>query len=243
LRFITADSKPTSRQKTPRITLIQKRPGLGYIEQTMQSSSTIAPVILAAGDSARMGYPKALLPLGNEVFLTRILRILRDVGLPKPTVILGRTAELIQPRIQKWPADILVNPDPDRGQLSSIQIGFSALERHFEAGMIWPVDHPAVSEDLIFRLTRLYIESGSLIAFPFCGGRRGHPAIFHRSVFQEFMEAPLAEGPKKILFRHAQNSAVLPTEESACVVDIDTPEDYLALTGESVEFALARMGL
>jgi molybdenum cofactor cytidylyltransferase len=188
-----------------------------------------------------MGYPKPLLPLGNEIFLTRILRILREAGLPKPAIVLGRTAGIIQPKIQKWPADILINPDPDQGQLSSIQIGFSLLDPRFEAGMIWPVDQPAVSEDLVIRLTRLFIESGSLIAFPFCGGKRGHPAIFHRALFQEFMEAPLSEGPKKILFRHEQHSALLPTEESACVADIDTPEDYRALTGESLESALKRI--
>ena len=212
-----------------------------YIEQAMQSLSTIAPVILGAGDSTRMGYPKALLPLGNEVFLTRILRTLRETGLPKPTIILGRTAGIIQQRIGEWPADVLINPDPDRGQLSSIQIGFSFLDPCYEAGMIWPVDQPTVSEELVLRLTRLFIESGSLIAFPFCRGKRGHPAIFHRTLFREFMEAPLSAGPKKILFRHEQDSALLPTEESACVVDIDTPADYLALTGESLESALKRI--
>ena len=212
-----------------------------YIEQAMPSLSTIAPVILAAGDSTRMGYPKALLPLGDEIFLTHILRILHEAGLPKPAIVLGRTAALIQPRIWEWPADILINPDPDRGQLSSIQIGFSFLDPRVEAGMIWPVDQPAVSKDLIVRLTQLFIESASLVAFPSCSGRRGHPAIFHRTVFREFMEAPLMEGPRKVLFRHERESAVLPTEESACVEDIDTPEDYLALTGETVEFALARM--
>jgi CTP:molybdopterin cytidylyltransferase MocA len=188
-----------------------------------------------------MGYPKALLPLGNEVFLTRILRTLREAGLPKPKIVLGRAADLIRPLIRQWPADVLINPDPDRGQLSSIQIGFSLIERRFEAAMIWPVDQPAVSKDLVLRLARQFLESGCLIAFPFCSGRRGHPAIFHRTLFQEFMEAPLVEGPKEILSRNVQESTELPTDESACVVDIDTPEDYLALTGETLESALKRI--
>jgi molybdenum cofactor cytidylyltransferase len=207
----------------------------------MLSLKTIAPVILAAGDSTRMGYPKALLPLGNEIFLTRILRILSKAGLPQPTIVLGRSAAVIQARIRQWPADVLINPDPDRGQLSSIQIGFSSLDSRFEAGMIWPVDQPAVSEDLVLRLTRLFIESGASIAFPFSRGKRGHPAIFHRRLFQEFMEAPLSEGPKRILLRHEQKSVLLPAEESACVVDIDTPADYQTLTGESLESALKRI--
>jgi len=188
----------------------------------------------------RMGYPKALLPLGSDTFLTHILRILRNVGLPKPTIILGRAASSIQPQIQDWPADVWINTDPDRGQLSSIQLALSRLRPEFVAGLIWPVDQPAVSEDLVRRLTQLFVSSGSQIAFPTHGGRRGHPAIFHRTLFQEFMDTPVEEGPMKILLRHQNTTAMLPTEELASVEDIDTPADYQTLTGEGLDSALAR---
>jgi len=206
----------------------------------MHRITSIAPIILAAGDSTRMGYPKALLPLGPDTFVSRILGMLRKIGMPRPLIILGRAASIIQTRIQDWPADILINPDPDRGQLSSIQIALSYLGPEFTAGMIWPVDQPAVSEDLVRRLTQLFLDSTSRIALPQCGDRRGHPAIFHRDLFQEFMDAPLEEGPKKILVRHQLSTAVLHTGEMACIQDVDTPEDYEALTGESLQSALAR---
>jgi molybdenum cofactor cytidylyltransferase len=209
----------------------------------MSSVSSIAPIILAAGDSTRMGYPKALLPLGNDIFITRILGNLRNSGLSRPVIVLGKAAPLIQTRILNWPADIRINPDPGRGQLSSIQIALSNIGREFDACMIWPVDQPAVSEDLVRSLTQHFVASGSLITFPGCGNRKGHPAIFHRSLFQEFMEAPLEEGPKKILLRHEKETAILPTGESATVQDIDTPEEYEALTGESLKSALARANL
>jgi len=180
------------------------------------------------------------LPWGSDIFLTHILRTLRNVGLLKPAIILGRAAPSIQPQIQDWPADVWLNPDPSRGQLSSIQLALSRLRPEFVAGLIWPVDQPAVSEDLVRRLTLLFVSSGSQIAFPMHGGRRGHPAIFHRTLFQEFMDAPLEEGPVKILLRHQNTTAVLPTEELASVRDIDTPADYQALMGESLDSALAR---
>lgn len=208
----------------------------------MRSITSIVPIILAAGDSTRMGYPKALLPLGTEIFITHILGILRSIGLPRPVIILGRTARTIQPRIRDWPADIRINPDPDRGQLSSIQLAFSGVDPQFNAGMIWPVDQPAVSEDLVRCLAQLFLDSGSLIACPKYGEKRGHPAIFHRVLFQEFMDAPLEEGPKKILLRHQHEIVLLPTEESGAICDIDTPSDYQSLTGESLESALARSG-
>ncbi|MBN1570382.1 MAG: nucleotidyltransferase family protein [Acidobacteria bacterium] len=207
----------------------------------MRSVNSIVPIVLAAGDSARMGYPKALLPFGTEVFLTHTLTVLRNSGLPRPLIILGRSADAIKAKIRDWPADIRINPDPDRGQLSSIQLALTNISPEFDGGMIWPVDQPVISEDLVRRLTRLFLDSECLIACPKVGDRRGHPAIFHRSLFQEFLDAPLEEGPKKILLRHQHEIAVLPTEESGAIHDIDTPEDYQALIGESLESVLARM--
>ena len=206
----------------------------------MHSLSLITPIILAAGDSTRMGYPKALLPIGGETFLNRILRILQNAGLGIPRIILGRAAEMIRPTVGIPSAAIRINPDPDRGQLSSIQLGLLSLDSSAQAAMIWPVDQPAISGDLVRSLAEQFLQSESLIAYPKRGDKRGHPAIFHRDLFQEFMSAPLEEGPKDILVRHREQTLVLPTEELAAVHDIDTPSDYEILTGESLEQALAR---
>jgi molybdenum cofactor cytidylyltransferase len=204
----------------------------------VRSVKSIAPVILAAGDSTRMGYPKALLPLGNELFLTHILKILQNAGMARPRIILGRAAGQIEHCIKEWPADILINKYPDRGQLSSIQLGMSDLAPEFNAAMIWPVDQPAVSAELVRRLVQLFVESEALMAFPRFGKKHGHPAVFHRLLFQEFMDAPLEEGPKAILLKHQHSSAILKTEELASVNDIDTPAEYQTLTGESLDSAL-----
>ncbi len=206
----------------------------------MHSIAGIKPIILAAGDSTRMGYPKALLPFGRTRFVSHILGVLRDLEFPEPVIVLGRAAPIIQPILRDWTANILINPDPDRGQLSSIQLALSHIAPEFDAGMVWPVDQPAISEDLVRRLAQLFVSSGSRIACPRCNERRGHPAIFHRSLFQEFMDAPLIEGPKKILQRHQQETALLLTEERGTIQDIDTPDDYQSLTGESLVSALAR---
>jgi molybdenum cofactor cytidylyltransferase len=202
--------------------------------------ASIAPVVLAAGDSTRMGHPKALLPLGEEIFVNHILKTLHDAGLMNATVILGKAAASIRPKIEDPQARILINPDPDRGQLSSIQLALTHVDSSAVAAMIWPVDMPAVPADVVSSLLELFIHSGSLICFPLYGGKRGHPAIFHRSLFQEFMDAPLSEGPKKILERHQQETSTLPVQVSAAVKDIDTPADYEALTGETLDSALAR---
>ena len=202
-----------------------------FVKMT-RSLESIAPVILAAGNSKRMGYPKALLPLGDEIFLTRILRILREVGLARPRLILGRDAELIKAHMGDYPADIHINPDPDRGQLSSIQLGMSGLPEKFEAVMLWPVDQPAVSVETTRRLTELFVTKDCRVAVPLRDGKRGHPAIFHRTLFHEFMDAPMEKGAKGIISRYESETCFLPTDESAAFTDIDTPSDYQALTGQ-----------
>ena len=188
-----------------------------------------------------MGYPKAILPLGKETFVTRILKTLRNAELPKPIVVLGRAAETIRPQIANGSAGIIVNPDPDRGQLSSIQLALSVIKPEFTAGMIWPVDQPSISEDLVRRLVRLFASSEAKIAFPIHDGKNGHPAIFHRELFRDFMDISPEEGPRSILARYRHAWAVLPTDESACVRDIDTPMDYRDLTGEKLDSVLARV--
>ena len=186
-----------------------------------------------------MGFPKALLPFGPDTFLTRILSIVRKVGLMEPTVVLGKAASIIEKHIHNEPVHIWINPNPEKGQLSSLQLALSLLPMQAEACLIWPVDHPAVSENLVRALVELYVASDSLIACPVYEGKRGHPAIFHRTIFCEFMEAPLEEGPKTILSRYLDYTIVLHTAESGVVLDIDTPADYLALTGRSLKEALA----
>jgi molybdenum cofactor cytidylyltransferase len=82
----------------------------------------VVPIVLAAGDSRRMGYPKAILPLGPGTFLTRVLATLGEAGLGRPTVVLGKHAELVRKSLSGLPAEIVVNPHPDLGQLSSLRL-------------------------------------------------------------------------------------------------------------------------
>lgn len=206
------------------------------------SFESIVPVVLAAGDSSRMGYPKALLPLGGETFLTHVLGVLGQVGLARPVVVVGNAAADIEPAIREWPVEILRNQDPGRGQLSSIQLALSRLDPRCLAAMIWPVDQPAVSAGLVRRLAERFLADRAPITCPLYGERRGHPAIFHRALFREFMEAPLAEGPKEIVLRHRPATALVPTAEPAVVEDVDTPADYRALTGIDLAAAVEAAG-
>ncbi len=200
----------------------------------------IVPVVLAAGESRRMGFPKALLPLGQGTFLTHILDTLRNLDLAEPIVVLGAHASHIQPDLLQRSVRVVQNQDFSLGQISSIKLAVGSLPPGSPGCLIWPVDHPTISGKLVSGLIRLFLESASPLVLPSYEGRRGHPAVVGRSLFQEVLEASLEEGMKAVVTRHAEDIALLPIDEAATVLDVDTPADYLNLTGETLEAALAR---
>jgi len=200
----------------------------------------IAPIVLAAGDSTRMGFPKALLPIGADIFLTRILNTLENAGLPDATVVLGSHAEEILPRISGRRVRIVINPNPSEGQLSSIKLALSGLDPSIAGCLLWPVDHPGISENLVGALIKQFIDCRAPLVLPHCEEKRGHPAIFARTLFQEILETPLHEGLKKLVLRHSHEMNLLPTNELATIEDIDTPEDYFSFTGVKLEEALEK---
>lgn len=190
-----------------------------------------------------MGYPKALLPLGKGTFISHILDTLARVELAEPRIILGRDASHITPKISNQQVRLLINPDPRQGQISSMKLALNDLAPDHVACLFWPVDQPSVKEEVIRDLIQLFCDSAALIALPLYEGKRGHPAIFHRAIFQELLRALVEAGPKGVVSRHASETALLPCNEPAVVEDVDTPEDYLRLTGETVNQALRRTGV
>jgi len=211
-------------------------------KDTRITSIAIAPIILAAGDSSRMGFPKALLPLGSKTFLTQILSVLNGFGLADPIIVLGNHATEIQSALGALPGRIVINKNPEYGQLSSIKLALNQLGAACQGCLVWPVDQPAVSGRVVDGLIRLFLQSHPPMVLPTFGGKRGHPALFHSALFPAFLAARLEEGPKNIILSRLKECALLPTSESAVVEDIDTPEDYLKLTGVSLESALAGRG-
>lgn len=202
----------------------------------------IAPVILAAGDSSRMGFPKALLPLGAGTFLTHILDTLDTLDLQAARVVLGRHETLIRPMLISRRVHVLVNPSPERGQFSSMHQALESLSPGCAGCLIWPVDQPAISAGLVRGLLQLFLNSSASLAMPSCKGKAGHPVIFGGGLITELLAAPPDANPKLIIAGHRDGAAYLPTEERNTVEDIDDPDDYFKLTGEDLKSALARQG-
>ena len=188
----------------------------------------IAAVILSAGESSRMGRPKALLPIDGQTFIEKIVGALRQAGLENIVVILGHNAEAMRQKIAHLPVTLLVNPDYKAGQLSSLQVAVRhlATDENCRAMLVHLVDHPYIDAGLVNLLIRRFEDSRKPIAVPRFHGKRGHPVIFARSLFDELLNAPIDQGAKAVVNAHRNETVELDTEDEGITLDIDTPELY-----------------
>jgi molybdenum cofactor cytidylyltransferase len=188
----------------------------------------IAAVVLAAGESRRMGRPKALLPIEGQTFIERIVSALGQAGLEKIFVVLGHNAETMTQKIAHLPVTVLVNPDYPMGQLSSLQVALRYLRADEDCHgiLVHLVDHPYIDPRLVKLLTARFLESGKLIVVPRFDGKRGHPVIFARSLFDELLHAPLEQGAKAVVNAHRAETLEIDTADEGITLDIDTPELY-----------------
>jgi CTP:molybdopterin cytidylyltransferase MocA len=188
----------------------------------------IAAVVLSAGESSRMGQPKAFLPIGGQTFIEKIVSALAEGGAARVIVIVGHKGDEMRHRIEPLPVEILVNPDYKLGQLSSLQVAVRHLQKEAdcEAMLVHLVDHPYIDAQLVKTMIERFSASGKLIAVPRCRGKRGHPVIFSRELFQELLAAPLDQGAKAVVNAHREETLEIDTEDEGITVDIDTPELY-----------------
>ena len=199
----------------------------------------VAGVILAAGESSRMGRDKALLPLrpglpsdawakvGRPSFLEHLMEVLRGEVSPL-LIVLGHHATEIEGQIvPTGGAVILRNPNYPLGQLSSLHVALRYLEsRPADGILVCLVDHPAITRKVVRLLLERFEKTRAPIVIPTVGGRRGHPILFARSLFQELLDAPIEEGARFVVRRHADKVDLVETGEEGILLDLDLPDDY-----------------
>jgi len=191
----------------------------------------IVAVILSAGESSRMGRPKALLPIDGQTFIEKIVGALTRTRVGKIVVVLGHDAETLKRRLEHLAVAFLVNADYKSGQLSSLQTAVRRLQsdRECDGMLVHLVDHPYISSTLVDMMIERFYESNKLIVVPRCQGKRGHPVIFSRALFAELLNAPLDQGAKAVVNAHGDETLEIETDDPGIAVDIDTPELYRQL--------------
>jgi CTP:molybdopterin cytidylyltransferase MocA len=192
-------------------------------------------IILAAGNSTRMGSPKAVLttPDGHS-FVARIVRTLQSAGVIDLVVVTGRDHNAIVDAIARdalaTPPRIARNPDPSRGQLSSLLVGMDAVVTAATEGVLMTlVDVPLVRVSTVTAVIAAWHRARAPIVRPAIGDRHGHPVIFDRAVLEELRRAPLDTGAKSVVRAHEPQILNVAVDDEGSLTDVDTPSDYDAL--------------
>jgi nicotine blue oxidoreductase len=184
----------------------------------------LAAIILSAGASSRMGRPKALLPYRESTFLEHLFEVAHHPRIGWTRVVLGAGADEIRKNANLDPSVVVLNPDWEQGQLSSIWAGLRSLEGvETEGIVVCPVDHPLVSASLVAELVEQFYRSRKAIVLPTYKGRRGHPAIFSSALYGALLAAPVDKGARSVVWAHAADVLEVPTAEEGIVLNINDP--------------------
>ncbi len=192
-------------------------------------------IVLAAGESRRMGMPKPLLRFGGTTFLDQILSVLRSSRMEGMTVVLGAQAETIRASVDLSEVDVVVNGDYLQGQLSSLIKGLKSLSVDADAMLLCLVDHPFITTEVVDQLVGAFEETGEPIVVPVFNGQRGHPALFARSLFDELVLAPEDQGARYVVSSNEDKVLEVNVHDRAVTMAIDTPQDYRSYFGAEPE--------
>jgi molybdenum cofactor cytidylyltransferase len=190
----------------------------------------IAGLILAAGESSRMGQDKALLTYGDRTFLEIIVATLHEAGMERVVVVLGHHAEQIQGAVTLEGAEIVINRDYARGQTSSLQAGLRALESaDLEAVVLCLVDHPLIVADTVRALVASFRRSGAPVVIPTFQNQRGHPVLIGRTLFSALLSLDPGAGANTVIGRHREATQFVAVSDPGILLDIDDAETYRRL--------------
>jgi len=199
-------------------------------------SGTLAGIILAAGASRRMGSPKALLDYRGETFVDRLIRIFSRFCDPV-IVVSGVHAAAIRQRMERR-ARLVINPDPDRGQLSSLQRALVEVPHGASGFLFTPVDCPTVREETVAMLIDEFHRGDAVhqgdeshrndppLVIPRYGGKRGHPVLVRGSLIAEFLALPPTAETRAVVNRHADRIKYVDVGDPGVLADIDDAEAY-----------------
>ena len=205
----------------------------------MTRSPSYCGVILAAGESSRMGRDKALLPWPPDksgqprdgTFLSAAINTLERHS-ELVLVVVGKNADNLAPLVYSSSASLVVNPAPERGQFSSMQIGLKAVLNHGrDTAILTLVDRPPARDATIEKLKTAFVlsPSSTWMVVPQYGDKHGHPVIIGREMIEVFLRAPVTSTAREIEHANQNHIEYVTVDDPHVIMNVDTPDDYARL--------------
>jgi molybdenum cofactor cytidylyltransferase len=194
--------------------------------------ASIAGLVLAAGESSRMGRDKALLAYRGRTFLDTIVYKLRAARLERVVVVLGHHAEIIRRAADLSACEVVINLNYLRGQTSSLQSGLAALK---QAGagpaaiVLGLVDHPAFEPATVSALMAEFHRTAAQVIIPTYQSRRGHPVLIGEPLFGPLLALDPDRGANSLIRAADDQTRTVEVPDPGILADVDDPESYRAL--------------
>jgi molybdenum cofactor cytidylyltransferase len=188
---------------------------------------TLAGIVLAAGESRRMGQPKQLLPFGERTILERVVDTLLAAGVGEVVVVLGHMAERVRAVLGVRPVRAVINESYRQGMLSSVKCGVGAVGTEYDAILIALGDQPHIECAVVSEVMHAYRAGNAGIVIPRYGEKKGHPIIISLQKYREaIVNLPEDVGLNALMQEHADDVRLLDVATEDIIRDIDVPDDY-----------------
>ncbi len=197
-----------------------------YLFRKSAGRIMINAIILAAGESKRMGKPKPLLRFNDKTFLDQIISVLKLSDADRITVVLGPEPETITKSVDLSGTNVVINKDYQNGQLSSLIAAIEETPQETDAILVCLVDTPLITEEVVNKIISKFEETNNPIIVPVFNKRRGHPVLFSSSLFNELLNAPQEQGARYVVYSNEEKVLEVETSEEGILTGIDTPDDY-----------------
>jgi molybdenum cofactor cytidylyltransferase len=184
-------------------------------------------IILAAGESKRMGFPKMLLTFNGKTMIENVISNVKGSDIENIIVVLGADREVIAETITHLQLKCCFNDSYKKGMLSSVQCGFKDLPSDFKAVLIFQGDQPLITPREINRVIEAYNLSGKGIVIPVHNKMRGHPLLIDRKYRDEIEKLDSRDGLRSLAYRFSDDVMEVETDDPGILRDFDTNEDYL----------------
>lgn len=187
----------------------------------------ISALILAAGQSKRMGSAKMSLPWGDTTVLGHVIDVFRGAAIEDVLVVSGGDRVAVETIAGRCRAHAVFNPRyAEQEMLSSVQAGLRAMPKDTEAAFVALGDQPQILEGTVRTLLDAYQHTDFPLIVPSYHMRRGHPWIIARTLWGELLSIQPPETPRDFLRSHTAQILHVDVDTSTVLADLDTPEDY-----------------